>query len=78
MRKVTLNFIGDRSELVAEKFYSWLIDGGLEETIAEGLSDEIVDVDGIIDFDNENLEVAFASYLVNEEDEYEDIDIEDE
>ncbi len=77
MRKVTLNFIGDRSELVAEKFYGWLIDGGLEEIIAQGLSDEVVDVDGIIDFDNENLEVAFASYLV-EEDDIDDIDIDDE
>jgi len=66
MKKVTLNFIGDRSEQVAEKFFSWLIDGGLEDTLIEGLSDETVEVDGVIDFDNQNLEAVIASYLPEE------------
>lgn len=63
MRKVTLNFIGERSEMMAERFYNWLIDGGLEDILIEGLSDEVVELDGVIDFDHENLEVALSSYL---------------
>lgn len=66
MRKVTLNFIGDRSENMAEAFYTWLLDGGLEDTLIEGLSTEDVELDGVIDFDNQNLEVVLASYLVEE------------
>jgi hypothetical protein len=66
MRKVTLNFIGDRSENMAEAFYTWLLDGGLEDTLIEGLSTEDVELDGVIDFDNQNLEVVLASYLVED------------
>lgn len=66
MRKVTLNFIGDRSENMAEAFYTWLLDGGLEDTLIEGLSTEEVELDGVIDFDNQNLEVVLASYLVED------------
>jgi len=63
MKKVTLTFIGDRSEFVAQQFYSWMVDGGLEEIIIDGLSDESVEVDGIIDYDSDNLEVALVSYF---------------
>ena len=79
MKKVTLNFIGDRSEEVAEKFFSWLIDGGLEDVLIEGLSDDQVEVDGVIDIDNQNLEAVIASYLVEDPDDaVEDIDDEDD
>jgi len=76
MKKVTLTFIGDRSEFVAQQFYTWMVDGGLEDIIVDGLSDESVEVDGIIDYDNENLEVALVSYYAEgyEEDEDEDIE----
>ena len=77
MRKVTLNFIGDRSENMAEAFYTWLLDGGLEDTLIEGLSTDEVELDGVIDFDNQNLEVVLASYLVEEPDD-EDEDEEDD
>ncbi|RMA81014.1 hypothetical protein [Umboniibacter marinipuniceus] len=78
MRKVTLNFIGDRSETMAEAFYTWLLDGGLEDTLIEGLSTDELELDGVIDFDNQNLEVVLASYLVEdpsaEDDELDDDD----
>ncbi|BCN24003.1 MULTISPECIES: hypothetical protein [Vibrio] len=58
MKKVTLTFIGEGSEQVAEKFYAWMTDGGLEDSMIEHLSDREVSVVGISDMDNETRDVV--------------------
>ncbi|MFW1145752.1 hypothetical protein ACEV8H_17965 [Vibrio parahaemolyticus] len=57
MKKVTLTFVGEGSERIADKFYSWLADGGLEDSLIETLSDREVSVVGISDMDNETRDV---------------------
>jgi hypothetical protein len=61
MKKVTLTFIGVESDSVAEKFYSWVIDGGLEDGIIDTLSGGGISVEGIADFNNETLDIAISS-----------------
>ncbi|BBM64854.1 hypothetical protein VA249_15000 [Vibrio alfacsensis] len=58
MKKVTLTFIGEGSEQVAEKFYAWMTEGGLEDSMIEHLSDREVSVVGINDMDNETRDVV--------------------
>lgn len=61
MRKVTLTFVGHQSDAVAQKFYTWLVDGGLEDSVIETLSDDAVEVTGIADINNDTLDVAIQS-----------------
>ncbi len=61
MKKVTLTFIGDQSDEVAQKFYTWAIDGGLEDSIIDTLSTPEIAVEGITDFNNESLDIAITS-----------------
>ncbi len=61
MKKVTLTFVGNESDMIAEKFYHWVVDGGLEDGMIETLSTNTTTVEGIIDFNNENLEIAIKS-----------------
>lgn len=61
MKKVTLTFVGFRSDEIAEKFYTWVVDGGLEDSIIDTLSDDEVSVEGITDFNNSTLDVAIES-----------------
>ncbi|MDF2154649.1 hypothetical protein [Vibrio sp. CAU 1672] len=63
MKKVTLTFVGEGSERVANKFYTWLADGGLEDDLIENLSDRDVSVVGITDFDNETLDVVVTTEM---------------
>lgn len=43
------------------KSFTWLVDGGLEDGLIDTLSDDDVDVEGIIDFNSESLDVAISS-----------------
>lgn len=61
MKKVTLTFVGDHSDEVAQKFYTWVIDGGLEDSIIDNLSTPEIAVEGITDFNNETLDIAIGS-----------------
>jgi len=61
MKRVTLNFVGYRSKEVAQRFYTWVIDGGLEDSIIDTLSTNEVTVDGIDDFDNDTLALVIRS-----------------
>lgn len=61
MKSVTLTFIGDHSDEIAQKFYTWVVDGGLEDQIIDTLSGDGVAVSGIVDFNNEQLSVAISS-----------------
>jgi len=61
MKKVTLTFIGYESEEVAKRFYSWMVGGGLSEGLLDNLSDQEIDVCGVVDSNNESLEIAITS-----------------
>lgn len=61
MKKVTLTFVGMNSDEIAQKFYTWVVDGGLEDSIIDTLSDESTEVEGISDFNNETLDIAISS-----------------
>lgn len=61
MKKVTLTFVGFNSDEVAQRFYTWVVDGGLEDGIIDTLSYEGISVEGITDFNNDSLDVAIAS-----------------
>lgn len=50
MKNVTLTFVGFKSEEMAQKFFSWIVDGGLEDGIIDTLSDDSVQVEGLVDF----------------------------
>lgn len=60
MKRVTFTFVGDNSDEIAQKFYTWVIDGGLSYTITDNLSDAEIDVD-LMDFDNDTFDIAFQS-----------------
>lgn len=64
MKKVTLTFVGHQSNDVAQAFYTWLVDGGLEDQLTETLTNNVggdVEVDGVFDLNNETLDVAILS-----------------
>lgn len=61
MKKVTLTFIGDKSDEIADSFYTWALDGGLENGIIETLTNEEIEVTGIKDFNNSSLDIAIES-----------------
>lgn len=61
MKKVTLTFVGFHSNEIAQKFYTWLVDEGLEDGLIDTLSDSTVAVDGITDFNNDSLDIAISS-----------------
>lgn len=61
MKQVTLTFVGFRSDEVAQKFYSWLIDGGLEDGLIDELSTDEIRVEGIKDWNNDTLQLAVLS-----------------
>ncbi len=61
MQRVTFTFVGDNSDEIAHKFYTWVIDGGLEDSIIDTLTDDEIKVEGIADFNNESLDIAILS-----------------
>ncbi|CAH1570508.1 hypothetical protein [Vibrio jasicida] len=63
MKKVTLTFVGEGSDRIAEKFYSWMTDGGLEDSMIENLSDREISVVGISDMDNETRDVVINTEM---------------
>jgi len=46
---------------MAQKFFSWIVDGGLEDGIIDTLSDDSVQVEGLVDFNTESLDIAVLS-----------------
>lgn len=61
MSKVEICFSGYKNDVVAKKFYTWIVDGGLEDAIIDTLSDSSISVEGISDFDNEKLKITISS-----------------
>lgn len=58
MRKVTFTFAGQNSEDMAQQFYTWVIDGGLEDQIVDTLSEMGPSDVEVIEFDNDTLDIV--------------------
>jgi len=67
VKNVSILFVGNNSDQTALKFYDWLVNGGLEDSIIQNLSDDKTIVEGIIDTDSANLTVAMST-AINEND----------
>lgn len=68
MKTVTFTFVGDGSDEVAQAFYTWVVDGGMEDQLIDGLTEltaKNIDVDGIMDFNNDTLDIAFKSQITS-------------
>ncbi|MCI5211733.1 MAG: hypothetical protein D3910_23795 [Candidatus Electrothrix sp. ATG2] len=61
MKKVTLTFVGFNSDEVAQRFYTWVIDGGLEDGIIDTLSYDGIEVAGTKDWNHDTLDIAIES-----------------
>lgn len=64
MKTVSITFVGDNSDKVAQAFYTWVVDGGLEDYIVEGLDEQTdanTTVDGIMDINNDTLDIAMKT-----------------
>lgn len=59
MNQVILKFEGDAGEEVAQRFYTWLVDGGLEDQVVDTLSSEKVEV-AMSNWDNDQKIVSFT------------------
>lgn len=66
MRKVTVTFVGDGSDEVAQAFYTYFVDGGLEDQVIDVLTDNTapeIEVEGVMDFNNQTLDIAVHSKM---------------
>lgn len=60
-KNVTFQFTGKDAEKVAQAFYTWYVDGGLEDQVVDTLSNMTeMDVE-TTEIDNENLIVTIQS-----------------
>lgn len=68
MKKVTLTFVGQDSDIMAQKFYTWFVDGGLEDQVIDTLSEMGPSNVDLIEIDNESLDLIMGcSYKPEEE-----------
>ncbi len=58
MNSVTINFDGDRAEEMAKAFFTYLVDGGLEDQLIDRISDAKTEIE-ISDCDAKKLLVQF-------------------
>ena len=58
MKTVQISFAGECSEDIAKKFYTFLVDGGLEDILIQHLSTTNETLE-ISDFNNDDLAVLF-------------------
>lgn len=58
MKNVTFTFVGQDSKKMAEQFYYWFIDGGLEDQIVETLSEMGPCKVEVLEFDNDNMDIV--------------------
>lgn len=60
MKKVTFTFVGQDAEIMAQKFYTWYVDGGLEDEVVDTLSgtgpSEVV----TIEIDNDTFDIVLG------------------
>lgn len=65
MKKVTFTFVGQDSEIMAEKFYTWYVDGGLEDLVVDTLSETGPANVETVEIDNNNLEIVLGCNYKN-------------
>jgi hypothetical protein len=64
MRKVTFTFVGDGSDEAAQAFYTYFVDGGLEDQVIDVLTENTpanIEVEGVMDINNDTLDIAIQS-----------------
>lgn len=64
MKTVSISFVGDGSDDVAQAFYTWIVDGGLEDQIVDELTRLTpgdIEVEGIFDNNSDDLTIATNS-----------------
>ncbi len=67
MKKVTFTFVGQDSDIMAQKFYTWYVDGGLEDRVIDTLSDMGPSNVETIEIDNDTLDLIMGcSYKAEE------------
>lgn len=64
MKKLEIEFFGSDAEAIAQKLYTYLVDGGLEDQLIDHLSEETTQVE-MRDWDNESLKVLFECKTKN-------------
>lgn len=60
MKKVTFTFVGQESDLMAERFYTWYIDGGLEDYIIDTLTETGPSKVDTIESNNDTLDIIMG------------------
>lgn len=66
MKKVTFTFTGQDSDIMAQEFYNWFVDGGLEDYIVDTLTETGPSKVELDEIDNENLNLYMhCSYQEN-------------
>lgn len=67
MKKVTFTFVGQDSDIMAKKFYTWYVDGGLEDQVIDTLSEMGPSNVETIEIDNDSLDLIMGcSYKIEE------------
>lgn len=60
MTNVTFTFVGQDSDEMAKKFYTWYVDGGLEDKIIDTLTDMGPSKVDTIEIDNDKLNLVMG------------------
>lgn len=60
MKKVTFTFAGRDSDKMAQQFYTWFVDGGLEDQVVDTLSEMGPSEVEVIEIDNASLEIVLG------------------
>lgn len=60
MKNVTFKFVGQDSDEMAQQFYTWFIDGGLEDQVMDTLSEMGPSDVEVIEFDNDTLDIIMG------------------
>ena len=60
MKKVTFTFVGQDSEIMAEKLYNWYVDGGLEDLLVDTLTEEGPASVETLEIDNAEREIILS------------------
>ena len=67
MKKVTFEFVGQDAEKMAQQFYTWFVDGGLEDQVVDTLSEMGPSEVELIEIDNEKLNLILNCKYKGEE-----------
>lgn len=60
MKSVTFTFVGQDSDEMAQKFYTWFVDGGLEDQVIDTLSEMGPSNVDLIEINNEKLDLILS------------------